>query len=351
MVAGRVRQALIGAATAVVSVIATLIVLELGARAATGHLLEWKNYATAPIVNFTAMNSFVQYDAELGYTHIPNRPEHGTGPIGNRLHRGQTSLPERPILAIGDSFTYGSEVDAGEAWPAYLEGKLGVPVVNAGVGGYGIDQMVLLAERLVPAVKPRLLLLSFIPPDITRVQMSAFSNAEKPYFEIERGALILRNVPAPAYKPTRTHVGLVRPIVGYSYLLDFALERLGYANWWRVRPAWNRMTDADPVAVTCLLWRRLAKLTTSTPVVVIAQSGWYDFVPAHQQERALQKRTLQCARDAGLQVIDTFGPVERALWATGKPDFRSLYVGGTGHMTAAGNELIASIIAASIQKR
>ena len=43
----------------------------------------------------------------------------------------------------------GDEVDDREAWPAQLQGLLGRRVVNGGVTGYGLDQMVLRAERFV----------------------------------------------------------------------------------------------------------------------------------------------------------------------------------------------------------
>lgn len=47
-----------------------------------------------------------------------------------------------PILAVGDSFTFGDEVDALEAWPAQLQALLGRRVLNGGVTGYGLDQTV-----------------------------------------------------------------------------------------------------------------------------------------------------------------------------------------------------------------
>ncbi|MCC5863453.1 MAG: hypothetical protein JJT93_16260, partial [Gammaproteobacteria bacterium] len=44
------------------------------------------------------------------------------------------------MAAYGDSFTWGAEVDADQAYPAVLSTLLGCRVDNFGVGGYGTDQ-------------------------------------------------------------------------------------------------------------------------------------------------------------------------------------------------------------------
>lgn len=58
------------------------------------------------------------------------------------------------MIAVGDSFTAGSEVADAETWPAQLERLIDGPVINAGVGGYGTDQMILRSESLLPVLQP-----------------------------------------------------------------------------------------------------------------------------------------------------------------------------------------------------
>jgi hypothetical protein len=65
------------------------------------------------------------------------------------------------ILAVGDSFTFGTGIDALQTWPAQLEQILTerlpterVAVVNAGVPGYGLAQIRDLVEELVPKLAP-----------------------------------------------------------------------------------------------------------------------------------------------------------------------------------------------------
>src|SRR5438128_2007424 len=47
-----------------------------------------------------------------------------------------------PILAVGDSYTWGEDVGDLEAWPAQLQRLSGRRVLNGGVTGYGFDQIV-----------------------------------------------------------------------------------------------------------------------------------------------------------------------------------------------------------------
>lgn len=54
-----------------------------------------------------------------------------------RGFRNASTVHKAQIVALGDSHTYGTSVEAGDAWPAVLARELGVPVYNMGLGGYG----------------------------------------------------------------------------------------------------------------------------------------------------------------------------------------------------------------------
>jgi hypothetical protein len=64
------------------------------------------------------------------------------------------------VVALGDSMTFGEGVAAEQAYPAQLAARLGVPVANAGVPGYSSRQMAARLETLLPALRPRLVLLT-----------------------------------------------------------------------------------------------------------------------------------------------------------------------------------------------
>jgi hypothetical protein len=76
---------------------------------------------------------------------------------------------ELVVLAVGDSFTVGFGVEAEDAWPAQLETQLEaertakVEVLNAGVSGYGMQQIRLTAEELIPRLEPDLLVVGVYP--------------------------------------------------------------------------------------------------------------------------------------------------------------------------------------------
>ena len=107
------------------------------------------------------------------------------------------SLPQGAILAVGDSFTAGSDVAEHETYPAQLEGLLGGPVINAGVGGYGTDQMILSAYNLVPILDRRLLVVGILDDDINRAGYKVLGGARKPWFSVSDGKLIPHNDPVP----------------------------------------------------------------------------------------------------------------------------------------------------------
>lgn len=83
-----------------------------------------------------------------------------TDALGLRPHGGRRP-PVGGVLALGDSLTFGEGVTAGETYSARLEDALGVPVADAGVPGYSSRQAALLAEELVPRLRPRVVLITF----------------------------------------------------------------------------------------------------------------------------------------------------------------------------------------------
>src|SRR5260370_32074557 len=141
----------------------------------------------------------------------------------------------RPVLAVGDSFTEGWAVGDDETWPAHLERDTGWRVLNAGVRAYGLDQMVLRAERLAPRFKPRAIVLAFIQDDINRVGLAIRHGFHKPYFVPAGETIELRNLPVPR-TPGSDAFDAIRHVLGYSYLIDFGMGRLDALDLWRGDP-------------------------------------------------------------------------------------------------------------------
>jgi len=202
------------------------------------------------------------YDEELGWVPSPGHFESmrtwtsTVDPFGLRSNGTSVSTTGPPILAVGDSFTFGDEVEDDQSWPAYLEGILHKRVLNAGVDAYGIDQAVLRAERLLDKIHPAVVILAFISDDISRTEFSyyPYGRGWKPYFELEDGVLGLHNVPVPRHPPRAEEP--LRRILDYSVLADTVFSRAA-PQWW-VKPRVPRVHhDGESVCVELL--RRLGE--------------------------------------------------------------------------------------------
>ncbi|MGE0425093.1 MAG: hypothetical protein AB7O88_22735 [Reyranellaceae bacterium] len=348
------RSALINTLVSLVSILVGFVGAEIGVRLLGngGTLWEFRNYVSDQ-EQWTGRWHVMRPDPTLGY--VPNPGYSGEdqqfqqsfGADGMRLHnKGQKppsdALP--PVLVVGDSYAFGAQVGDDAAWPAFLETALGRRVLNAAVAGYGIDQVVLRAELLVPKFESATLLVGMIADDVDRARMRILWGLEKPYFEIDNGRLVLRNVPLPAPQ-LDPRPDLLRRVLGYSYLMDVAMRRLGYMPWWR-RGQPSQIVPAHDYGdkVACLLMDRLAALRDRdhVRVVLVAQYSRQTWEAEHfrRNEVAVVQAVAACAKARGIETIDTFAAVAEAVRAHG---IAGNY-GGT-HMNAAGNRLTADVIA------
>ena len=327
-----------------VSVVIGLGLIELGVRASTWTwLFAWPNYVLdARKVLTETDNGRSVHDDRLGYRPRPGYAAPGVT-IGADGLRDTGPVPpgdKPPILAVGDSFTFGEEVGDGDSWPADLQRITGRRVLNGGVSGYGFDQAVLRAEALAPVYRPGAIVVAFIADDIRRTEMRRLWSADKPYFVPEGDGLGLRNVPVPPRAPAQETLSVWQWTLGYSFAFDFILRRLDQLHDWygdhvRVHP---RGTGER---ISCLLTARLAEVQKSSGarLLLVAEYDpvvWDDPGFAAEQRR-LTAGLLACAGKNGLATLDTY----EAMARTPRP--RDLYV--LWHMNAAGNALIARLVA------
>jgi hypothetical protein len=328
------RNGLAGAALVLVSLVATLGALELAVRAWRGNFSDWSNQIVA-VRNPGMVDQGLTYDSQLGWV----------------VTAGDRAMPRMDgppfVLAIGDSFTYGMEVNDDQTWPFYLQELLRAKVENGGVPGYGIDLDVLRAERLVPALKPAHLVLSFIADDIRRMEMHRMWGRERPYFELENGALALRHVPVPPSPPYGSQLPWWEHWIGWSALVDMLRVRLVYDLPEYFGDHARALPRGAGEGLVCPLMQRLARL--GVPTLVVAQYAPYGWdnkaygIEAHRQSL----HVLDCAAKAGLKTLDLFDMVDGAIRAGGRD---AVFNPHADHQSPAGNRLTTGKIAAALAK-
>jgi GDSL-like Lipase/Acylhydrolase family len=352
--ARRPRQSTIGRLPLLVcSVLLTLFLLEIGCRLLRGPetLLDWRNIVLVKRLEMSGQNlgHRFAYDPLLGYVQRAGYADplmaYGAHGFRQMPPPPAGSAEALPILATGDSYTQGDEVDNAHTWPARLQGLMRRRTINAGVAAYGFDQIVLRTEQLAPQVKPGLIVLGFIADDVRRAEMSRTWGTEKPYFTLNGNAAELHNVPVPPSPDPRDTLDVWQTLFGWSVLLDTVLIHQGLQYEWVIDH--RRATPPGTgERLACPLMRRLAAL--GVPTLVVAQ---YDFYVWQNEAFAAEQRrisheVLRCAEAAGLASLDLYDVTERAVQARGRD---ALYL--AWHPSADGYRLIAETIAAELGKR
>jgi len=184
---------------------------------------EWSSRTGYPILY--AINSNGLRDAEIPYAK----------PAG-----------EFRIVLVGDSHTFGYGVPIAKHYSTLLEGYFSrVEVVNAGVGGYGVDQDLLMLQYEGLRYEPDLVL-AYVPHYGRQRHMHAWRyGRDKPLFELVDGVLRLTHSPVP--DPHVGWAGVAAWLRRYSKAWDFIggrferlLVRLGAVEPeedWRARDA------------------------------------------------------------------------------------------------------------------
>ena len=329
-----------GIILAAMSLCLTMLGLELAIRVHHGKVFQLKSLTAEPGNQVGRM----AYHPRLGW--VPK-----SGRIGKDLtsqiddaglrSNGRSLAPQvRPILAVGDSFTFGDDVSDSETWEAYLEEALNRPVLNAGVSAYGIDQAVLRAELLLDECHPDIVLLSFISDDINRAEFSYFSyGGWKPYFEFTNGSLTLRNVPVPQ-GPRARDFQVLRHALSYSFLANAVLSRV-VGQWWKYPRLVEQVhKDGEDVAVNLMAHLDGLVKKQGGQLIVIALGN--DRI----EDNARLPSVIKRARERGLEVLD----LSTKILEIPVEQLRTMF-GSSRHYNPAMNRWIADHIASFLSEK
>jgi len=341
-----VHLAALALALTLAGVLCAVAMVEVGARAISGNWTESFLERTRGLLKSAYPAS---YDAELGWIpkagfsahRNPWRTQVTITAAGLRAN-GPGDPPDdgRPILAVGDSFTFGDEVADTETWPSHLERTLRRPVLNAGVFGYGVDQIVLRARKLAHRLRPEWVIASFTPHDVSRCELSEFG-AAKPYFYFEDGQLRPGHQPVPPSRPMAPDG--FRMVLGHSFVAHTVLKRIAPHYWLEGGPRTIRV-HGDGRRVATHLLRALADDLTANGIrlLVVAQGERGLTV----KQRAIAAEIMEGLNRSAAVLLDLHGPLAE-LQARDGARFKAFY---RQHMTGAGNAFVADRIAEAIRR-
>lgn len=332
-----------------------LPISELAIRIQKGALLDFENTLYKP--HFLQSNRFLagypeEYDPILGW--VPQSQKNIRANWGGMVRTQQFGIrsngrnsPNYPsyILALGGSFTFGDQVGDTETWPSYLEAMAGTTILNAGVSGYGFDQIILRLESLIEKkISPTKVIIAVTSQNIGLVSFSQRWGLNKPYFIIENNQLTLKNTPI-QLTDKYPKLGWVRSVLGHSYAISVVLYRLTPAYW---TAGLNYKFQSSPVnsdwrQISCSLTQRLSKSLKKYRIkgLIVFQyekeTGEYDF--------EVRDHLSSCARHANVAFFDTH-PALLEIKKKLPKKFEDFF---SWHMTRTGNAFIAEQIFQNIK--
>ena len=172
------------------------------------------------------------YDPYLGWDQPYNSITRGSRTVGAAIYDLQPAEDVLRVVAIGDSFVFGSYVDSDETYPAQLETLLDDgEVLNMGVVGYGIDQAVLKYQAYGEQYDPDVVLLGTFPHNYIRTALPFYGFA-KPLFAHDESAGIVRLTNTDIPPPQEVYDALDRELDPPAlYSVAFLRNRLTRVYW------------------------------------------------------------------------------------------------------------------------
>jgi hypothetical protein len=293
----------------------------------------------------------------VGYVHDP---ELGWD-VPGRFRHGAPASVEKPdgvfrVLAIGDSYTYGSQVNADQSYSAYLQGLLpSSQVLNMGVKAYGIDQAVLKFLRHGRAYRADLIVFGVFGGDYERTPLSFFRFA-KPVFQLgANGELVLTHTPVPT--PDEMYQRLTDNLGPLSYLETLA--RAAYQTQFAGDEQETYYNKWDPLIERLFVeLLNAAREDGSRVLFLYIPTGKQLADEATPENHCCDREHLtniwkRLARTASFDVIDLTEAMPREYGRDRVIREMQFHYRGRpqGHFTPAGNEGVAKLIVKFLQQQ
>ena len=201
----------------------------------------------------------VTYHAEYGWRLLPDVTKTGTywglnKPASTNSsgwrdaeHSFERTDGKRRLVAIGDSFTFGTSVDYGDRFTELLEtGYPTLEVVNLGMGGTGTDQHLRILELEGVHYQPDVVIhMVFLGNDLDDIRYRKRWGWPKPYYRITDSVLEL-------VRPEITWRERLRGDLYLGELLFRAMDN--YVSAHELAPQWASMKqDAVPLFIALVM--------------------------------------------------------------------------------------------------
>jgi len=341
----------------IISAIIGLFLVDVAARHILNPSSLYSNFHTVPELNqwhnevsfWERYNNeadkanFASYDPVLGWESEAS----GDGIRGSTRVVPEPEAGVTRIVALGDSFVYGTDVAADENFAAILNARAPeTEVLNMGVPGYGIDQAYLKYVHLGATYQPHVVVLGIYVSDYERSSM-AFTTFAKPKFVETTQGFVVANQPVP--EPLVELNRISRALEGRSYLLETL------RNGWRKlatgaaeQEAFFNKTDRT---VTHILKSLRDSLAEHQRLLIVHIPRAETFIEQEAFRNEMSRRLLAIYAALQLNTIDL--SAELLSDSTPSEVYQTHYYhrpnGSVGHLSPLGHQKVADLIAARLR--
>lgn len=277
---------------------------------------------------------------------------------GCRKHPQINSIPlireNKPIITLGDSFTFGGDVNDEETWPFHLEQLLRYPVLNAGLSRAGLDQSFLRLDRLLKSgLHPKVVILSITPLNISRTTLThqeastSLQPRPKPYFELLKDQTLVPHLPGGKNFHGSPKLDTIRNILGKSAFLHAIFSVVSFQYWYGIPDSelsgTRYRTGLSSIDVSCSLLKNIKQLSEQYRFVFVALIQDYHQngnQPYHCSQ--LTQEIKPCLSELNVPTIESSDYL-KPLFEKNPNEYHTLFFPGN-HMTNRGNLLTAKLI-------
>lgn len=316
---------------------------------------DFKNDFTEENTGYGEYNDVLGYQPKPGFDEVINATGWNENSVtidesGYRsngiTHDEQDSDASRKILTVGDSFTFGDQVNNDETWAACIEKSTKRQTLNAGVSGYGSAQAVKRARYIHQNEEVDTIILSILlNDDFHREQYKFRSGTPRPAVVNSEGRLSYAEVPpinsiGTTWNPKKPNL-LISSLHRYSMLGARVINAYG------TDLTGMRRTEKHPDAASIdqiieFTITEFARIEVPHKLIVF-QYAQHDMPELSAEVRTTKNTVIKLSAENNIPIVDTFNALKKEYLNDDKEIWRP-------HHTAYGNLVVCNEILKFIEK-